>query len=828
MTPENAQIDFINIEDEMRRAYIDYSMSVIVGRALPDARDGLKPSNRRILYAMGQGGWTHSRPYVKCARVVGDVIGKYHPHGDQAVYDTMVRMAQDFSMREVLIDGQGNFGSIDGDPAAAYRYTECRLNRLAEEMLADIDKRTVEMQPNFDEKEVEPTVLPARFPNLLVNGSTGIAVGMATNMPPHNLGEIIDGLTHLIEHPEATVPDLMQFVKGPDFPTGGVVRGVGPIRSMYETGRGLIRVRGVADIEEHDTGRDVILIREIPYAVNKATLIEKIAQLVNEKKLDGISDVRDESAKGAIRIVIELKRGAIPNVVLNNLYKQTQLATTFGAIMLAIDHGRPRIMDLKELMICYLDHRFEVISRRTQFELEKAEARAHILEGLLIALDRLDEVVRVIRAARHRDEARTELIARLALSLLQANAILDMRLYQLTGLEREKIETEYRELQERIAYLRDLLSDDRKIYQLIEEDLAEIRKTYAGERRTQIIAAEGELQIEDLLADTGWIITITHSGYIKRVPMETYRQQRRGGKGVQGMNTKEEDYVEHVFTASTHDTLLFFTAGGRIHWKKVYEIPEGARTARGKALINFLEIDPDDKVADIVRVREFSEDEFVVMATARGVVKKTALSAFRNMRAVGIIAINVDEGDRLIGVKRTDGSKELMLTTRQGMSIRFEEGQLRPLGRATRGVRGITLARENDEVVNLCVVDHEGTLLTISENGYGKRTRFSDYRFQGRGGRGVITLRTSARNGLVVSAQAVRQKDAVVMITEGGQMIRMPVSDIRVIGRTTQGVRLFDIREDDRLISATVVSPEDEEVPIEADTPATPDEGGDQ
>ena len=833
MTTENPQIDFINIEDEMRRAYIDYSMSVIVGRALPDARDGLKPSNRRILYAMGQGGWIHNRSYVKCARVVGEVIGKYHPHGDQAVYDTMVRMAQDFSLRETLIDGQGNFGSIDGDPPAAYRYTECRLNRLAEEMLADIEKHTVDMQPNFDEKEQEPTVLPARFPNLLVNGSTGIAVGMATNMPPHNLGEIIDGITHLIDHPQADIAELMQFVKGPDFPTGGVVRGVAPIRSMYETGRGLIRVRGVADIEEHDSGKDVILIREIPYAVNKASLIEKMAQLVNEKKLDGISDIRDESAKGAIRIVIELKRGAIPNVVLNNLYKQTQLATTFGAIMLAIDHGRPRIMNLKELMVCFLDHRFEVITRRTQFELEKAEARAHILEGLLIALAELDEVVRVIRAARNRDEARGQLIARFGLSALQANAILDMRLYQLTGLEREKIEAEYAEVQERIDYLRDLLSEDRKVFQVIRDDLAEIRKTYVSDRRTQIIAAEGELNIEDLLADTGWIITITHSGYIKRVPVETYRQQRRGGKGVQGMNTKEKDYVEHVFTASTHDTLLFFTAGGRIHWKKVYEIPEGARTARGKALVNFLEIGSDEKIADILRVREFSEDEYVVMATAKGVVKKTRLSSFRNVRAIGIIAINVDEGDRLIGVKLTDGSNELMLTTRQGMSIRFEESQLRCLARATRGVRGITLGRENDEVVNLCVVDHEGTLLTITENGYGKRTRFSDYRFQGRGGKGVITIRTSTRNGMVVSAQSVREEDAAVMITQAGQMIRLPVNDIRVIGRSTQGVRLFDIREDDRLISATIVSPDEQdgdavEDAVSAQTPPPSAENGDQ
>ena len=636
MTPENKQIEFINIEDEMRRAYIDYSMSVIIGRALPDARDGLKPSNRRILYAMGQGGWTHSRAYVKCARVVGEVIGKYHPHGDQAVYDTLVRMAQDFSMREVLIDGQGNFGSIDGDPPAAYRYTECRLRRIAEEMLADIDKNTVDMQPNFDEKEQEPVVLPTRVPNLLVNGSTGIAVGMATNMPPHNLREIVDGVIHLIDSPDATAEALMQFVKGPDFPTGGVIRGVSAIRSMYRTGRGLIRVRGCADIEETKQGKEVIIIREIPYAVNKASLIEKIAQLVTDKKLDGISDIRDESAKGRIRVVIELKRAAVPNVVLNNLYKQTQLAGTFGAIMLAIDSGRPKVMDLKELMGCFIRHRFDVLTRRTEFELQKAEARAHVLEGLLIALDNLDEVVRTIRAATSRDEARAALIGNFSLTEIQANAILEMRLYQLTGLERDKIAAEYKDVQDRIQYLRSLLDDDQKLYKVMKDDLQEIRERYGEDRRTEILMEEDELDIEDLLEDRRWVITISHAGYIKRVAIDTYREQRRGGKGVQGMNTRDEDYVEHVFTASTHDYMLFFTEDGRIYWKKVYEIPEGGRTARGKALVNFLEISGDEKIADMLPVREFSEDQFLVMATERGVVKKTQLSAFRNISTVSV------------------------------------------------------------------------------------------------------------------------------------------------------------------------------------------------
>ncbi len=819
-------IDFINIEDEMRRSYIDYSMSVIIGRALPDARDGLKPSNRRILYAMGQGGWVHNRSFVKCARVVGEVIGKYHPHGDQAVYDTMVRMAQDFSMRELLIDGQGNFGSIDGDPAAAYRYTECRLKHLAEELLADIDKNTVDMQPNFDEKETEPTVLPARVPNLLVNGSTGIAVGMATNMPPHNLREIVDGVIYLIDHRECEISELLQFVKGPDFPTGGVIQGMSPIKNMYETGRGLIRVRGVADIEETKAGRNVIIVRQIPYAVNKATLIEKIAGLVNEKKLDGISDVRDESAKGAIRIVIELKRAAIPNVVLNNLYKQTQLSGTFGAIMLAIDHGRPKVMNLKELMTCFIDHRYEVIVRRTQYELDKAEARAHILEGLLIALDNMDEVVKVIRGSKNRDEAQVQLIAKFSLSVIQAKAILEMRLYQLTGLERDKIEAEYKEIMERITYFKDLLANDDKIFGVMKDDLAEIREMYGSDRKTEIQAAEGELNIEDLLEDKGWIITITHSGYIKRVPIETYREQHRGGKGVQGMNTKDEDYVEHVFTASTHDYLLFFTTPGRLYWKKVYEIPEAGRTARGKALVNFLEITSEEKIADIVRVREFSEDEHLVMATEQGVVKKTNLSAYRNIRAGGINAINIDEGDQLIGVKLTYGSNELMLTTHKGMSIRFEETQLRDQGRVTRGVRGIKLGKENDYVVNLCVVDHEGTLLTITENGYGKRTKFEDYRFQKRGGKGVITIQTTERNGDVVSAKPVREEDSLVMITSGGQMVRMAVNQTRVIGRSTQGVRLINLKKGDRLVSATVVKPEDEQVGEAGETEATPPEGG--
>ncbi len=809
----NERIEPVNIEDEMQRAYIDYSMSVIVGRALPDARDGLKPGNRRILYAMHERGWTHNKPFVKCAKVVGEVIGNFHPHGDAAVYDTMVRMAQDFSMRYPLIHGQGNFGSVDGDPPAAYRYTECRLNRMAGEMLADIDKRTVDTRANFDETLQEPVVLPARLPNLLANGSTGIAVGMATNIPPHNLGELTDALIHLIDHPEASIADLMQYVKGPDFPTGGVVCGLAPIKSMYETGRGLIKLRGKAGIESDRHGKENIVITEIPYALNKSSLIEKIAHLVQEKKLEGISDIRDESDKDGIRIVIELKRGTIPRVLLNNLFKQAPLAMTFGAILLAIDRGQPRVMNLKQIMQCFLHHRFDVVTRRARFDLEKAEARAHILEGLKIALDHLDEVVKTIRGARDRDQARADLMKRFGLTEIQANAILDMRLYQLTNLERAKIDEEYLEIIKLINYLRDLLAQDQKIYEVIKEDLKDLKKTYADERRTEITPDEDEINIEDLIADRSYVITITHSGYIKRVPVSTYRNQRRGGKGVVGMGMRDEDYVEHVFMASTHDYILFFTERGRVYWKKVYEIPEGARATKGKAIVNLLEISNDEKIAAMIRVREFSETNHLVMATARGVVKKTNLSAFKNPRAGGIIGIAIDESDRLIGVRLTNGDDDLMLITHKGMSIRFNENQLRDQGRATRGVRGITLGRENDQVESIEVVapDEQASLLVITENGYGKRTLFSEYPVQRRGGKGVITIRASERNGPVVDAHTVRFNDQLMLITEWGQMIRISVGDIRTISRNTQGVRLITLSEEDKLVSATPVEPEGDE-----------------
>ena len=812
--PQNApdRIERINIEEEMQRAYIDYSMSVIVGRALPDARDGLKPGNRRILFAMREGNYLHNRSYIKCARVVGDVIGKYHPHGDSAVYDTLVRMAQDFSTRYLLIDGQGNFGSIDGDPAAAYRYTECRLKKAAEELLADIDKDTVEMQPNYDEKLMEPKVLPARIPNLLVNGSTGIAVGMATNIPPHHLGEVVDGIIHLIDQPGATVAELMQFVKGPDFPTGGTVCGLAPIREMYETGRGHLHLRGKAAVEEWKNDRERIIISEIPYAVNKAMLIEKIAELVHEKKIDDISDLRDESDKDGIRVVVELKRGAIGQVVLNNLYKQTQLSVTFGAILLAIDHGRPRVMNLKDLMKCFIDHRFEVLTRRTKFELREALARAHILEGLLLALDNLDEVVRIIRASPNRDAAKVQLMGRFGFSELQASAILDMRLYQLTGLERDKIVAEYQALEARIAYLRELLADDQKLFGVMKDDLREIRAAYADERRTEIVADPGEIDIQDLVADEDCVISLSHAGYVKRTPTSVYREQKRGGKGVVGMDTKDEDYVEHVFNCSAHDWMLFFTEQGRMYFKKAYEIPEGARDSRGKALVNLLDVQGTEKIAAIIPIRGFDPDQHLFFATEQGTVKKTALAAYQNVRASGLIAINVEEGDRLIGVELTGGQDDLLLVTRKGQGIRFNEEDARPMGRATGGVRGISLD-PGDVVEGVEVVHEDAMLLTVTENGFGKRTPFAEYRVQRRGGKGLIANNLTDKTGDLVTALSVHDADAIMIVTKKGTMIRMPVDGVRITGRSAQGVKLIDLDDGDVVMSATPVEPEDEEAP---------------
>jgi DNA gyrase subunit A len=824
MENTNERIDLINIEDEMQAAYIDYSMSVIVGRALPDVRDGLKPGNRRILYAMKERGWTHSKAYVKCAKVVGEVIGNYHPHGDTAVYDTMVRMAQDFAMRGMLIDGQGNFGSIDGDRAAAYRYTECRLRPLAEEMLADIDKNTVDMRPNFDESLMEPSVLPARVPNLLVNGSTGIAVGMATNIPPHNLGEVIDGTILLIDNPEATVDELHELVKGPDFPTGGTVYGLNAVRDFYTTGRGKIKVRGKAEIEEEDSGKARIIITEIPYALNKTLLIQKMVHLVRDKKLEGISDIRDESGKEGIRLVIELKRNAVPNVLLNNIYKHTQMEQTFGGIMLAIDKGKPRVMNLKEVLQCFIDHRFDVVTRRTQFDLDKANARAHILEGYLLAMDNMDEVVRIIRDSKNREEAQERLISKFGFSEVQAKAILDMRLYQLTGLERDKIEAEYNELKKLIEYLEDLLAHPEKIYGVIKEDLEQIRAKYGETRRTDLSIDEGEIDIEDLIADEPCVITLSNTGYIKRVPTDTYRQQRRGGKGVIGMNTKDEDFVEHVFTASTHDYLLCFTEAGRMYWLKAYYVPEGTRQSRGRSLANVLQMGQDEKLAAILCVRELDDDSHnLIMATKNGIIKKTVLSAYKNVRVAGVKAINIDEDDKLLGVQLTDGTNEIILSMKNGKAIRFKETDARPLGRVSRGVKGVTLEGD-DEVVSIDIVDIESTMMAITENGYGKRTSFDEYRTQSRGGKGIISIQTTDRNGKVVSAHAVTDEHRVMLISEGGQMICIGTNDLRVIGRNTQGVRLVNLKDGDRLVSAALLDPEEEvaETPegVEAGVPA--------
>ncbi len=820
-TPFDDRTQPINIEEEMSTSFIDYSMSVIASRALPDVRDGLKPVHRRVLFAMRELGNVHNRAYKKSARVVGDVIGKYHPHGDTAVYDTIVRMAQDWSMRQTLVDGQGNFGSRDGDGAAAMRYTEVRMQRLAEELLADIDKDTVDFGPNYDESLEQPLVLPAKVPNLLLNGSTGIAVGMATNIPPHNLGELVDGLVALIDNPDLGVPELMTYIKGPDFPTYGMLCGMTQVRSMYTTGRGLLRVRGRARFEEMSNNKSRIIVTELPYTVNKAKLIETIAHLVQDKVVEGISDLRDESSnREPVRIIIELKAGVVPDVVLNNLYRHTQLQTTFGAIMLALVDGKPRILNLQELLSNFLKHRFEVVTRRTRFELRKAEARAHILEGLKIALDNLDEVVRTIREAKDRDEAHRELRARFGLSDAQAKAILDMRLYQITGLEQNKLEEEYAAIMERITYLKGLLADRRKIFDLIKEELLEIKERYGDERRTELTHASDDLDIEDLIADEPCIITISHGGYIKRVPIDTYREQRRGGKGVSGMSTKDEDFVKHLFTASTHDSLMFFTAGGRVYIEKVYQIPEAGRTARGKAVINMLNLREDERIAAMIRVRELDDSLSLVMATENGTIKKSSLSAFHHVRRDGIIAINVDEDDTLIEVKLTDGSQEIMLSTKQGMCIRFAEAQIREMGRNTRGVRGIKL-REGDKVCSMVIVDNEAQLLVCTRNGYGKRTAFDEYRVQSRGGYGLISIKTSERNGQVVAAMTASEAEALMMITANGKLIRTSVDSVSSIGRNTQGVRLINLDEEDTLVAATSFIPDEEPPEEETDESAT-------
>ncbi len=825
MYTRNERVVPRDIEDEMRESFTTYAMSVIISRALPDARDGLKPSQRRILVAMRDLNLQPGRGFRKCAKIAGDTSGNYHPHGESVVYPTLVRMAQSFSMRYTLVDGQGNFGSIDGDPPAAMRYTEARLTRPAVVLMEDIEKDTVDYIPNYDGTRTEPTVLPGRFPNLLANGATGIAVGMATNIPPHNVGELAEALKLYVDDADISRKQLMDVMPGPDFPTGGFIVGRKGIKEAYATGRGRLTVRARAGIEPARGGKEYIVVTEIPYMVNKSTLLDTIAQLVNNKVITGISDLRDESDRDGMRIVIELKRGEIARVILNQLYKHTQLQTTFGAIMLALDHGQPRVMSLKELFETYVAHRREVIVRRTEHDLRKAEARAHILEGYKIALKNLDEIVAIIRKSSNRDEARTKLMGKFKFTEAQANAILELRLYQLTGLEREKLDEEYKELIKKIARYKSILASDEIVRQLIKQDLDEVRSKYGDPRRTDIIEAEGDFDAEDLIPDEACVITISHAGYVKRVPVGTYRAQRRGGKGVAGMQTREEDFVEHLFTATTHDYILVFTEQGRCYWLKVYEVPTGGRAARGKAIVNLLNMTSEEKIAGLIRVRDLTGEHGILMASERGTIKKTRLTEFSNPRSGGIIAVKIDTDDRLIAVKLTSGQDEVILVTRQGMSVRFPETDARFMGRATRGVRGITLAKKDNAVVGMQIADPRASLLVVSENGYGKRTSFEDYRVQSRGGKGIITLRTTERNGVVVAALSVRDADDLMIMTAGGQTIRMPVRDIRVIGRATQGVRLMKIGKDesgqvaDRITDvARIVSEETEAPPDTAGT----------
>ena len=797
----------VNIEEEMKVSYLDYAMSVIIGRALPEVRDGLKPVQRRILYAMFREGLLPGRKYSKCAGVVGEVLKKYHPHGDTAVYDALVRMAQDFNMRYPLVDGQGNFGSIDGDRAAAYRYTEARLAKIAEELLRDIDKDTVDFTPNFDETTEEPVVLPTRVPNLLINGSSGIAVGMATNIPPHNLTEVIDALFMLQDNPGATVKDLMHAVKGPDFPTGGVIHGVEGIEQAYTTGRGLIKVRAKARVEREHRGGENIIITEIPYQVNKSNLIIKIAELAREKKIEGIADIRDESDREGYRVVIELKRGEMAEVVLNNLYKHTAMESTFGIIMLALVGGQPHTLPLKRMLNLFLQHRRDVIIRRTRFDLKKAEERAHILEGLKIALEHLDEVIALIRSAKSPEEAREGLIASYGMTEVQAQAILDMKLQRLTGLEREKIITEYRETLKEIKDLKDILASEPRQKEIIRTELLEIKEKYGDERLTEITHATKEITMEDLITEEESVITISHAGYVKRNPLSAYRSQRRGGKGLIGMETREEDYVEQLFIGSTHDYMLFFTNMGRLYWLKTYQLPEAGRAAKGKAIVNLLALSEGERVSTALPVREFKEGNLVFF-TKRGIVKKTPLEEYSNPRGKGIIAVGLEEGDELIGVRRTSGTDDLIIGTKKGLSIRFNEEEARPMGRTAKGVIGIRLT-EGDEVVSADMVEEKIYLLTVTEKGLGKRSRIEDYPVQGRGGKGVISIKVAERGGNAVALMKVRDEDEIMLITQSGKTIRMPVEGISVIGRNTQGVKLMDLENGDQVVGVGKVVEKD-------------------
>ncbi|MDA8121210.1 MAG: DNA gyrase subunit A [Deltaproteobacteria bacterium] len=798
------------VQDEMKQSYLDYAMSVIVGRALPDVRDGLKPVQRRILFAMHELGNEYGKPYKKSARIVGDVIGKYHPHGDNAVYDALVRMVQDFSLRYPLIDGQGNFGSVDGDSAAAMRYTEVRMAKIAGELLSDLDKDTVETVPNYDGSLQEPRVLPARIPTLLINGSSGIAVGMATSIPPHNLGEVLDALLDLIANPEVTIDELMERIPAPDFPTGGILYGLDGVREAYRTGRGSVQIRARAFIEKMKKGdRESIVITEIPYQVNKARLIEKIADLVREKQIEEISDIRDESDRDGMRVVVELKKDAVSEVVLNNLYKQTQMQTSFGVQLLAIVQNRPRTFTLKQMLEEFLAFRKEVVTRRTLFLLRKAEARAHILEGLKIALDHLDAVIKLIRGSKDPREAKDGLMGKFGLSELQAQAILDMRLQRLTGLEREKILQELKEVKAEIARLKKILSEEKELLRVIGDEFREIRGSYADGRRSQIVRETKDIRLEDLIVDEEMVVTVSHSGYIKRNPISLYRTQRRGGRGKVGMGTKEEDFVENVFVASMHAYIMFFSTTGKVYWMKVHELPEASRAAKGRAIVNLLSLSPGESVAAILPVREFAEGKHVVTATAQGVIKKTELMEYSRPRTGGIIAMGLNEGDQLIATAITSSQDEVFLSTRHGMSIRFHEEDVRPMGRAAVGVRGIDL-EEGDAVVGMEILHPEGTLLTVTENGFGKRTAIGEYRVQSRGGKGVITLKVTEKTGAIVGVTQVSETDEVMLVTDTGKIIRLAAGELRVIGRNTQGVRLIGLQENEHVASLARLAEKEE------------------
>ncbi|NLN14106.1 MAG: DNA gyrase subunit A [Tissierellia bacterium] len=795
MDKVNNQIIDVNIVDEMKKSYLDYAMSVIVSRALPDVRDGLKPVHRRILYAMGELGMDATKAYRKSARVVGDVLGKYHPHGDSSVYDAMVRLAQDFNTRYPLVDGHGNFGSIDGDSAAAMRYTEVRMSQLAMEMLRDIDKETIDFMPNFDETLKEPVVLPSRFPNLLVNGSSGIAVGMATNIPPHNLREAIDATILLIDNPDATLDQLMEKIKGPDFPTGAFILGKDGIKRAYRTGRGKITIRAVAEIEEASKGRNRIIVTEIPYQVNKSNLITKIAELVRDKKIEGISDLRDESDREGLRIVIELKRDVIPKIVLNNLYKMTQMQVTFGVIMLALVDGEPKILNLKELLNLYIKHQREVVTRRTQFELNKAEDRAHIVEGLRIALDHIDEVISIIRGSRDDATAKENLMTKFGLSDRQAQAILDMRLRRLTGLERDKLDEEYANLIKEINRLREILANQRLLDNLIKEELLEIKEKYGDNRRTRIIPKDGEISIEDMIPEEDVVITLTRYGYIKRTPEATYKTQKRGGKGIAGLSTRDEDFVESLFITSTHDMILFFTNKGKAYMLKAYEIPEGGRQARGTAIVNLLSLERDEKVTAVIPMDSYNPEKNLFFVTRNGLAKKTKLDQLRNIRKNGIIAITLRDKDELIGVRETEGDRDIIVVTRKGMAIRFNEEDVRPMGRTATGVKAISL-EEDDEVVAMDLVEDDKYLVVVTERGFGKKTPISEYRPQTRAGKGVITYNIREKTGFVVSAKVIDEGDEIMMISQSGSIIRIKGQDISTMSRNTQGVTLMKMDDD--------------------------------